>query len=109
MISLNNLIERASFLFGDDKDIPTPNKLCLFKLSEKYKDRKNCPFYSDYILGKIKETNGTICLEYEESKKRSGYCRSPKKFTSTYNKDFFEFWIYIEDINKLVERMKNGN
>lgn len=109
MININQLKERASFIFGD-RDVPIPGRLCLFKLSEKYKSRKNCPYLGDYILAKtIILNNNKLYLLFENFKK-DGYFKSlSNKSTSIYNEEFFDYWIYVDDINKLVEGSNNGN
>lgn len=97
-MELNNLRERTKFKYGD-QNIPTPGKLCLFKLSEKYFSRENCPYTERYLLGEIKEYKDKLQL-VSFNPNKVGFLGGRKSKNSTYKEEFIEYWIYIENIEK---------
>ena len=100
-MNLNKLKERTSFILGD-LDYPTPNKLCLVKLTDSYLKRSNRIFFTKYVVGFL-ELKGkkAFLVDSEKIRKYSYNDRS-----CTWSSNIIEQWYYIEDIEEKLKEIK---
>lgn len=103
-MELNELRERASYIFGD-RDMPIPNKLCLIKLKEAYIKRIDASFNTPYLVAILEIRGKTPYVVWNPVRIPKTYS-TEKKCKWTVNT--VENWWYLEQVEDKLKELKNG-